>query len=122
MLKLISFILLASLALACTDPNCISCVTDPTYCKTCRPGYRATLGKCDPCDEAHCANCNESESYCSSCLDGYHANGGHCYPCPQDHCAKCPLGNTCTACLDGYKLTINGCVARAISRGNILMV
>jgi hypothetical protein len=68
MLKLLAVIMLVSLALTCTDPNCISCVTDPTVCKTCRPGYRATMGKCDPCDDPHCSNCNESENYCSSCL------------------------------------------------------
>lgn len=47
-------------AFACTDPNCISCVSDPTVCKTCKPGFRASMGKCDPCDEPNCASCNES--------------------------------------------------------------
>lgn len=78
MIKILAFLLLIIFTNSCKDPNCINCAVDPTYCKTCKPGFRATIGICDPCDEPHCSNCNESESYCSSCLDGYRANGGHC--------------------------------------------
>lgn len=46
------------LAVSCADPNCISCINDPTYCKNCKPGFRAAIGKCEPCDDPNCSNCN----------------------------------------------------------------
>lgn len=49
-IAIVLLLLLPSTVLACTDPNCISCVSDPTVCKTCKPGFRASMGKCDPCD------------------------------------------------------------------------
>jgi hypothetical protein len=115
MILIVALTVLCSIATACTDPNCINCLTDPTNCKTCAPGYRASLGKCDPCDDPHCCNCNESENYCPSCLDGYRSTEGRCEICQQPHCAKCPLSpSTCTSCMNGYRLTINGCAAKNI--------
>ena len=57
-LLIIQTCLFAVMVSACQDPNCINCVTDPAYCKTCKPGFRATLGKCDPGDDPLCSNCN----------------------------------------------------------------
>ena len=43
---------------SCQDPNCASCIKDPTICKSCKPGFRLSQNKCQPCDDPNCSQCN----------------------------------------------------------------
>jgi hypothetical protein len=147
-MKLIAFILLLSIVLACPN-NCNDCDPTATVCFACAEGFElSVLGTC--VDSATVPKCNlyGPTNQCFSCQSTYTINNGQCLkdysaclaydPSDDTKCITCSFGTVlknnactgtincnsttpgaCTSCISGFKLKNGIC---SDSTGNCVTV
>ncbi|ELP94380.1 hypothetical protein EIN_401430 [Entamoeba invadens IP1] len=76
------------------DPNCLTCVMNPTYCLSCPPGFYISNNICKTNSEL-VGICTQfiSSGGCAKCAEGYYRNGLDCYKCNLS-CSLCNTNST----------------------------